>query len=247
MALDTEKGRPTKDIDFLAKAFVPDENTLLEILTKVIKIESDDGVTFDLDSLSVEDIKVDDDYKGLRVKFFAFLGNARERMQLDIGVGDEIVPRPANLSYPMLLEEETFDIVAYSLETVIAEKLEAMITLSYLNSRMKDFYDIALIASTQNFDGKILQEAIQATFKKRGITLEDGIEIFSDDFKNNESKQIQWAAFLRKSDLSEAPEQFNKIVQRVEGFLSIVLKAIISKKKFTQVWNANTNKWVDCK
>jgi len=217
---------------------------LLEILSEVIKIKSNDGVTFDIDSLSVEDIKVEDEYKGLRVKFLAFLGSARERIQLDIGVGDEVVPSPTNLSYPMLLDEETFDIIAYSLETVVAEKLEAMITLSYLNSRMKDFYDIALIADYQNFNGKFLQQVIQATFQKRGIVLEDEVEIFSDEFKKDESKQIQWAAFLRKSDLSDAPEKFKDIVKNIEDFLLIVLKSIISKDKFSQMWNSNTKKWV---
>ena len=102
------------------------------------------------------------------MKVLSYLGTAKRRLQLDVGYGDVIVPEPQNLEYPGLLNLERPIINTYSLESVIAEKFEAMLRLSTINSRMKDFYDLYVISSLKSFDGRVLQEAISSTLERRG-------------------------------------------------------------------------------
>lgn len=161
-------GRPTRDLDFLART----RNDLAAIRTTVAAIcatpVGDDGMLFDAASVVTTRITEAADYHGVRATFNGFLGNARCPMQVDLGFGDIITPGPVRIDYPTILDSATPHLLAYNRETVIAEKLEAMLKLGELNSRMKDFFDLWTLASSQVFRGPALLAAIGATCQRRG-------------------------------------------------------------------------------
>ncbi|WFA85248.1 MULTISPECIES: nucleotidyl transferase AbiEii/AbiGii toxin family protein [Paenibacillus] len=163
------KARPTKDVDFLARQIANELDLLRESFVSICSIVvPTDGIAFQLDELTTERIKEDADYEGVRIKVTALLGRMRKSLQFDIGFGDVVVPKPQLIEYPVLLDMTAPQVQAYSRESVISEKFEAMITLSVMNSRMKDFYDIYTLLTTNNFDGRILHEAVSETFQQRG-------------------------------------------------------------------------------
>jgi len=127
-----------------------------------------DGIQFSRDAIKVGRIKEDADYEGVRVQFHATLAGVRIPMQLDIGFGDVITPDPTEVEYPTLLGFPAPVLRAYPRETVVAEKLEALTALGLLNSRMKDFYDLALLSRMYPFEGRSLSAAVSATFHHRG-------------------------------------------------------------------------------
>jgi predicted nucleotidyltransferase component of viral defense system len=133
------------------------------------KVE-DDGLMFLSGTIRVERIRDDEAYEGVRVRLEARLGNVRVPLQIDVGLGDAIVPASEELEYPTLLKFPAPKLHAYSKESVVAEKFEAMVKLSMANSRMKDFYDLWVLAQRFEFESATLAAAIQATFKTRRTT-----------------------------------------------------------------------------
>lgn len=125
-----------------------------------------DGIAFDPGSIQVEDIREDQEYQGRRVKLKGVLGQAQINLQIDIGFGDVITPEAQEIDYPTLLGLPPPRILAYPKETVVSEKLQAMIALGMFNSRMKDFYDLWVMSKQFPFDGETLTRAIQATFER---------------------------------------------------------------------------------
>lgn len=136
----------------------------------------------------------------------ASLGNINQRLQVDLGFGDVIVPGPVRMIYPTLLEMDGPEVWAYSVESLIAEKFEAMIDLAELNSRMKDFYDVYRILTRSNYDRQVLEKAITSTIGRRGTPISENHPIFTERFYTEERRQKQWAAFLRKARLNESLE-----------------------------------------
>jgi len=164
--------RRTMDIDLAGRS----SNNLNHIRSFIVELCRDDtlqdGITFQTDSLDVGRIAEDADYEGVRARFQATLARARVPMQIDVGFGDVIVPDPTEVSYPTLLDFPAPVLRAYPKETVIAEKLEALTVLGLLNSRMKDYYDLALLARLYMFDGRSVVDAVLATFRNRETTIE---------------------------------------------------------------------------
>jgi len=201
--------RPTKDIHMLART----ENDLDNIRCIVVDICStpvdDDGLVFDIESVATERIAKDALYSGVRSTFDGFLGNARVAMQIDLSFSDVVTPGPVDLVYPTILRQPAPHLKAYNRETAIAEKLQAMVQLGELNSRMKDFFDVWLLATSHAFDGATLSAAITHTFVHRDIPLSRDAVCFTKAFGNSPDKQMQWQAFVRRSQLAEhAPELF---------------------------------------
>jgi predicted nucleotidyltransferase component of viral defense system len=164
--------RPTMDID-LAGQTNNQLDHIKEVVGTVCKLGVDpDGVQSNRAPIEVSRIKEDADYEGVRVQFDATLAKARIPMQLDIGFGDVITPGPTEIEYPTLLNFPAPVLRAYPGETVVAEKLEALTALGLLNSRMKDFYDLALLSRMYEFEGQRLSEAVSATFRHRGTAIE---------------------------------------------------------------------------
>ncbi len=134
-------------------------------------------------------------------------------------------------------------IKGYSLESVIAEKFETMLKLSIINSRMKDYYDIYILSQTRRFEGRILQEAIDQTFQRRGTAYERNPLIFQEGFINSIEKQREWNNYLGR--IRSAPTtSFKKAVQQIIKFLVPVFESICNEKEFFFYWEPTVNKWV---
>ena len=192
------KSRATRDIDVLGKDVSSDSETLRRVMIEILSIEPNDSLKFNCDSIEFSDITEGAEYHGKRMKVQCFLGNMKTNLQVDIGFGDEIVPEPVEIDYPEILEKEGFKISVYSLESVIAEKFEAMIVLDTLNSRMKDFYDIYNILTEEKINLKVLEQAIGRTFKIRHTVLPDDPAVFSDNFSSDIRNINLWNAFLKR-------------------------------------------------
>ncbi len=169
-AWDVPDSRAPRDIDFLAFLDNSPEH-LAAIFREVCTIAGDDGLVFDPDSVEARKIKEDADYEGVRVRFRGLLGKARITMQIDTGFGDKVHPDVVQADYPTLLKLPAPSLRMYPPETVVAEKVEAMVHLGSLNSRMKDFYDVWRLSRQFEFDKSVLAEAIAQTFNHRGTEL----------------------------------------------------------------------------
>ena len=197
--------RPTLDIDMLAKRVSNDKEQLKQIFRTICSYKYDaDCVVFDIDKMETENIIEDDKYNGIRVLVDVMLDTIKQRLQIDIGFSDVITPAPINLIYPVLLDELTKpEIQAYSIETIIAEKFHAMITLGTFNSRMKDFYDVYILLKNNDVRDVYLKEAILQTFKNRETDFVKEHELFAENFHLNQNRQTMWTAFLRKMKITE--------------------------------------------
>lgn len=166
---------------------------------------TDDGVELDAGSLTVQPIRADQKYGGVRLVLVARIAGARVRLQIDVGCGDSIIPAPSQVELPALLDFAPSRLRAYQRETVVAEKLHAVVELGMANSRMKDFYDLVVLADRFTFDGAVVVRAIRATFGRRGTIVPAGPPIaFTPSFVDDSGKRTQWAAFIRKADLESA-------------------------------------------
>ncbi len=237
-----EKARATKDIDMLARQLNNSLENVEAIFKSVCEIKEDDAIEFDLNTLTVEKIKEDADYEGVRVKVTAYLDRTKKVLQMDIGFGDVIVPCATEMEYPSLLEMKKPLLKAYSMESVIAEKFEAMVYLAEANSRMKDFYDICILSQKYNFEGKVLKEAIQTTFKHRKTPLQLIPTIFTSDFRESKEKKQQWNAFKKRISSKEELEFF-EVIDRLVKFLKPIYDSIIEGKEFTYRWNLEEGVW----
>lgn len=227
--------RPTKDIDLLGNF---DNN--VEVMTQLVKeictqkVESADGLIFDVNSVAGVKIKEDAHYQGVRVRFLSYLDAAKVTMQIDIGFGDVIYPEPEINTYPTLLDLPAPKLLSYSKETTIAKKLEAMTKLGELNSRMKDFYDIWFLARQFQFNGLNLQKAIIGTFTQRKTELLPDIEAFSEDFAK--TKDVQWKAFRNKVDSDAIPRQLEIVIHQIKQFIQPVIKSTKQVEKYLKTW-----------
>lgn len=228
--------RATRDIDFLAYlSNAPDD--LATVVRDIISIDGpDDGLIFDADSVDAQRIKEDADYEGVRVRFLGHLGNARITMQVDIGFGDPIHPAPTLIDYPTILDLPAPSLRSYPPETVIAEKVEAMVYLGRLNSRMKDFFDVWRMAQQFDFDGATLFEAMRRTFEARGTAVIPFEELSAEILENQEVEK-QWSAFVRKSQV-EAPTSFAEILVQMGMFLAPLLSAFKDGRAMDDRWDA---------
>jgi predicted nucleotidyltransferase component of viral defense system len=222
VAHDISRTRPTKDIDFLGASISNQKDEIEDIIKNIIKIEFEDGIRFDSDSIRSEKIVEDGDYQGIRVKFYAYLESSKQRVQLDIGFGDKITGGPIEIDFPALLDFPAPHLNVYSVENAIAEKFEAIVSLQLQTSRMKDFYDISFFAETYPIKKDLLKKSIIATFDQRGTDKELRKYIYKPNFKDNPEKQIQWLSFLKRNKLT-AEDKFSKIVDKIESFLEPVL------------------------
>ncbi len=236
-AWNMPKSRPTKDIDLLGRI----GNTQETIVAAIKEIcEQDvvaDGLTFDASSVTAARITENAEYEGLRVRFQGTLGNARTPLQVDVGFGDVVSPGPCRIFYPTLLDFPAPSMSGYSMESVIAEKFQAMVKLGVLNSRMKDFYDIWALSRAFDFSGVTLATAISATFDARNTSLPGEPTVFQDSFALDKSKEIQWQAFLKRSNLGTSTTSFVEVAAAIKEFLKPVVLAIAGGRAAKLVWN----------
>ena len=197
--------RPTLDIDFMRHHIDNDKENVKKVFTEICAIPYEqDGVIFHTDTLHTDDIATEKKYPGVRLTLTASIDTIRQSVSMDIGFGDVVTPHPAELAYPSLIDGfPDTNILAYSLETVIAEKFQTMIARAEANSRMKDLYDLYTILQGGKYDREILSEAIKATFANRQTTYMDNHAVFSPDFSNNPDLNTRWSSFAKKLRISQ--------------------------------------------
>ena len=228
--------RPTMDIDLAGRTSNELDHIAQLISTVCDLITEPDGIEFNRASIEVTRMKEDADYEGVRVKFHAMLAKARVPMQIDIGFGDVVVPEPTTIEYPTLLDFPAPVLQAYPRETVIAEKLEAITKLGLLNSRMKDYYDIALLSRMYSFEGENLMRAIVATFRHRETKIEAEPIGLTDAFYTDPARAVQWRAFIRRSRFTNQSAHLERLVVEIRQFALSVLAAAAAEKAFKARW-----------
>lgn len=229
--------RPTRDVDLLAFGSF-DADSLTRMFVEIIAIPVEpDGLDFDPRSLRVSPIRLEDPYGGLRMSLLAHLGPARLKIQVDISIGDAVVPAPVWLEYPSLLDLPRPHLRAYCPETSVAEKLHAMVVLGSKNSRMRDFFDIHALASRSAFDGERLAAAVSSTFARRGteIPVEAPLAL-TPAFAGLEAKAAQWQGYLRRSLLVGRAGSLEDAIEGIAAFLLPVLDALARQRRFTATW-----------
>ncbi len=220
--------RPTRDLDLLGFGDSAPE-ALLAIFQEICAVAVDDGVIFDIGALKVDRVREELEYGGLRLATIARLDKTRVSVSIDIGFGDATEPGLEELDLPVLLDQPPPHLRAYAMETVIAEKFQAMILLGRANTRMKDYYDIWMLAQTHQFDGDGLAKAIAATFERRKsaipAALPDGL---SAAFAADVAKQRQWGSFARNIEV--APPDLATIVADLAAFLMPQADAALNRR-----------------
>ncbi|MDL2238228.1 nucleotidyl transferase AbiEii/AbiGii toxin family protein [Christensenellaceae bacterium OttesenSCG-928-K19] len=234
--------RATKDVDFLIIRIKNTQEELARVFTEICNVSSDDAIVFDASSITTQKIKEDADYEGVRVKITGYLDKTRQVLQFDIGYGDAVVPHPLDIDYPSLLGMERPHLKAYSKESFIAEKFEAMLALADANSRMKDFYDIYTLCSLYDFNGEILSEAIQQTLTRRGTPLSENPTVFSLNFPQDKNKQVQWRAFQKRIE-ADTDITFEEALSEIKEFLMPIYMSILNKNRFTSSWSSDKGTW----
>lgn len=217
-----EPHRATRDVDLLGFGDAT-ADALLDTFREIMAIEVDDGVIFDLKGLRIEAIREEVEYGGSRLRTTAVLAGSRIPITVDIGFGDTVEPGVDDIDLPVLLDMPSPHLRAYPLETVIAEKLHAMVVLGMANSRMKDYYDVWMLTGAFEIDPERLRRAVAATFARRTTVIPaevpDGL---SEAFATDPGKQRQWDAFAR--NLSGTPPEFRRMVSelrhRITGYLA---------------------------
>lgn len=211
--------RPTRDVDFLGRATPAEVDVVAALVRDVAAVPLEDGLDFDAASITAASIKEGADYEGVRVRLVARLGKARQPLQLDVGFGDVVHPSPSTIAFPTLLGGERPAVIAYPLESVIAEKFQAAVELGELNTRLKDFHDLYRVSLTEPLAADALARAVRRTFERRGTALADAAAVLEPAFAADPARSQQWAAYRRGAG-RDAPEAFDEVMARVQALLA---------------------------
>lgn len=243
-----ETARPTRDLDLLSSD-TNDAKELSRIMAQACAVSfEEDGIVFDPKSIKATKIKEDADYEGVRIKLEGRLGTAKTPIQIDIGFGDVVVPRPITIDFPTVIDLPAPRLKTYTKESVIAEKLHAMIFLGSMNSRMKDFYDIWFLASNFDFDGKPLGDAVSKTFKRRKTDIEVDPIALSSKFASDPQKQIQWNTFYEKLKVDSGNEyqpNLTEIIEKLRIFIRPLLVSPAEQRACNQQWRHKSFNWAE--
>ena len=235
------ESRPTMDIDFLMKNWANENEQILEMIQSILNIKTENEfIAFKIKS--IDSISEQKKYHGARIKMIGIIGNTKTPFDIDIGVGDIIVPQASKRKLEVLLPSfNSPEILTYSLESTIAEKWDAIVDRMEFNSRMKDFYDIYYLATNYDFEGKKLQEAIFKTFDNRGRVYEKDTLKKIKSFKQDRQLLTRWKSFTQatiKIDLD-----FKKVIDLVIEFIGEPFESIIHERELFLQWNKLEKKW----
>ena len=233
--------RVTVDVDFLLRRIPNTPEQLKAILEEIIVTDTgNDFITFEI--RDVAPIAVAKKYAGIGASLVAKIKNTKTPFGIDFGVGDIIVPKQEKRKIPTQLDDFNAPMVnTYSLETTIAEKLDAILSLMEFSSRMKDYYDLYYLANKFDFDGATLTKALNKTFKNREhhFTVEQFEQIMT--FGRDDTMQKKWKAFCRKIDTKT--DDFITVLKTIRKFLSEPYNAAVENKEFVETWTASNGKW----
>lgn len=237
--------RPTGDLDLLGQGgSSPD--VIAGLFAQVCQIvEATDGIVFDPATLRVEPVRAEDEYQGVRVTLRGLLARAVIPVQVDIGFGDHVHPAPRRATFPGLLPGlPTAIVLMYPPETVVAEKLQAMIRFGEANGRIKDFYDIWVAARTFPFDLATLVEAVGGTLRRRETDVPEEIPVaLTPRFAEMPDKRSLWTGFLRRSPPTPSPPPFDDVLAELRRFLGPVLAALALPAGASGRWNRERGVW----
>ena len=235
---DAAVARPTRDVDFLGRV----DNTPEAVETVVRECLSADvpadGLEFS-DVVDVAQTMLDDRYPGVRVRLRGELAGARVTLRLDIGVGDVVVPEPGWVEYPPLLDQPAPRVLAYQPATAVAEKLESIVDLGLINSRLKDFYDLWMLAGRLSFDGQTLADAFAATFRVRETELPTSAPVaLTAAFGEQDATAAMWRAYRSRLATSgiDAPAELAEVVSAIRDFVMPPAAAAVGGEPFTASW-----------
>lgn len=233
--------RVTVDVDFLLRKLPNTPEQIQAILEEIISVDTgNDFITFEIKDVSP--IAVAKKYAGIGASLVAHIKNTRTPFSIDFGVGDVIVPKQEKRAIPTQLDDfDSPTINTYSLETTIAEKLDAILDLMEFSSRMKDYYDIYYLAMHFEFDSDTLTEAMRKTFENRNhhFTMEQFNQVIA--FGDNESMQKKWQAFVRKIDTKT--DDYSTVLKTIKAFLTEPFAAVVAEKEFAKKWSGQDNVW----
>lgn len=234
--------RVTVDVDFLLKRIPNTPEQLRMLLEEIISCDTgNDFVTFEIKSISP--IAIAKKYAGIGAALIARIKNTRTPFSIDFGVGDVIVPKQEKRRIPTQLADFTAPVVnTYSIETTVAEKLDAILSLMEFSSRMKDYYDIYYLANKFDFDGKTLSEALSKTFANREhkFTFEQFEQVIG--FGDDVAMQKKWKAFVRKIDTKT--DDYSTVLKTIKIFLTKPFMAAVNEDEFIEKWSAANSKWM---
>lgn len=228
--------RPTRDMDLLGFG-LSEEPYLIAAFTDLCALDVDDGIRFDAQSIRAEEIRKEANYAGIRVTLLGWIDGARCPIQIDVGYGDAVTPGPEAVEYPVMLDEfPAPKLRVYPRYTVVAEKLEALISLGVANSRMKDYFDLWVLARHSDFEGEVLRQAIGATLSRRGTDIPTDVPFgLTEAFATDAQKQMQWQGFLKKNRLEALT--LEQVVSDLREFLMPPLSALAAGQGFRTAWN----------
>lgn len=226
--------RATMDSDYLMKNLSNEEEKVKDTIIEIIEIGNESGII--LEFVGTERITEQNDYHGLRIKLIGKIGRSKTTIFVDLGIGDVIIPESKIIKLETILEGfEEPEIRIYSMETIIAEKLDAILYLMEASSRMKDYYDIYYLAISKNFDGNILTEAIHSTFKNRGhLDFIKNIHEVSR-FKELDSLNNMWNIFMEKE--IKISIEFNKVIDIILELTVPICRAIENEEEYNKTWD----------
>lgn len=234
--------RVTADVDFLLQKIPNTPEQLRLVLEEIISVETCNSfISFEIKSITP--ISIQKKYAGISASLVGWIKNTRTPFGIDFGVGDIIIPKQKKRSIPTQLDGFNAPTVnTYSLETTVAEKLDAILALMEFSSRMKDYYDICYLACKFDFDGKTLSTALEKTFENRGhiFTMEQFNQIMDSDSDNGMHKK--WNAFAKKIDFKT--DSFDVILETIRRFIEEPFAAAIGKQQYTKRWSAIDSAWV---
>lgn len=238
VAWDVSFSRPTSDIDLLGMTD-NDVGAIVSILKDICTMNVEaDGIEFDPGSVAGEVVVEVAEYPGVRARIRANLGTAIIRVQIDVGFGDPIVPGPRMFDYPALLDMPAPRLKGYSRESVVAEKLESIARFGILNSRLKDFFDIWLLARQFDFDGETLHAAVDKTFSNRARPVNAEIIVQMKAYADDDKRSVQWRAFCRKNKLTSVPLDLLEVVESIVEFIKPIVAAVSEGEPIPDKWHA---------
>ena len=233
--------RVTVDVDFLLRKIPNTPEQLKTILEKIIAVDTgNDFVTFEIKDIAP--IAVAKKYAGIGASIIARIKNTKTPFSIDFGVGDIIVPKQEKRKIPTQLSDFDAPMVnTYSIETTVAEKIDAILSLMEFSSRMKDYYDIYYLANKFDFDGVTLTEALKKTFENRNhdFTIEQFEQML--EFDSDDAMQKKWKAFIKKINIKT--DDFETVLKTIKLFLVEPFIAAVENKNFDNKWSCVTNQW----
>ncbi len=240
--------RATRDVDFLGFG----DSTPIrieEIFRELCSIDVvADGLEFAVSSVVSSRIKADCEYEGVRINLLTYLAGTRTQIpvQVDVGFGDAITPDPISVAFPVLLSFPAPQVLSYPRETVVAEKFQAMVMLGMSNTRLKDFYDLWVLATNFSFDGIVIGAALTATFERRRTPLPQTraeVIALTPLFTNDAQKQQAWKAFFRKHQLVANELSLIEVVEIIQEFILPVSEIVSSGELFSGQWDCDRRAW----